>query len=113
MPQFNLGTNSGSSCDPQLREAVAQVCASSGRSHVVDGRFKGGYITRHYGKPASHIHALQMELACRGYLEEPAAALAADNWPAPYDPARASALRATLAQVLATCLSFASVQTRA
>jgi N-formylglutamate deformylase len=113
LPQFNLGTHSGSSCDPQLREAVAQVCASSGRSHVVDGRFKGGYITRHYGRPATHIHALQMELACRGYLEEPAGELTADNWPAPYDPARASALRATLALVLATCLSFGSVQTRA
>ncbi|MGC1458352.1 MAG: N-formylglutamate deformylase [Steroidobacteraceae bacterium] len=113
LPQFNLGTHGGGSCDRQLREAVAQVCAGSGRSHVVDGRFKGGYITRHFGRPATHIHALQMELACRGYLEEPAGELTADNWPAPYDPARASALRATLALVLATCLSFASVQTRA
>lgn len=113
LPQFNLGTHDGSSCDPQLREALAQVCANSGRSHVVDGRFKGGYITRHYGKPAAHVHALQMELACRGYLEEPAGELTEQNWPAPYDPARAGALRATLAQALATCLSFASVQTRA
>ena len=112
LPQFNLGTDGGASCDPQLREAVAQVCAGSGRSHVVDGRFKGGYITRHYGRPARQLHALQMELACRGYLEEPAGELTADNWPAPYDPTRAGTLRATLALVLATCLSFASVQTR-
>jgi formiminoglutamase len=112
LPQFNLGTNSGSSCDPRLRAAVAKVCAASGRSHVVDGRFKGGYITRHYGRPAAHIHALQMELACRGYLEEPAGDLHAGNWPAPYDPARATALRTTLLRGLEACLSFASVQTR-
>jgi N-formylglutamate deformylase len=112
LPQFNLGTHSGASCDPQLREALVQVCAHSGLGHVVDGRFKGGYITRHYGRPASHIHAVQMELACRGYLEEPSGELTAHNWPAPYDRERATPLRATLAQLLATCLSFASVQTR-
>jgi N-formylglutamate deformylase len=112
LPQLNLGTHSGASCDPRLRESVAQICAHSGHSHVVDGRFKGGYITRHYGQPAAHIHALQMELACRGYLEEPAGELSVENWPAPYDPERAAALRATLSRVLAACLSFASVQTR-
>ncbi len=111
LPQFNLGTHNGASCDPRLREGIARVCAASGRSHVVDGRFTGGYITRHYGRPAMHIHALQMELACRGYLEEPQGDLNAGNWPAPYDPARASALRTTLGRVLETCLSFASVQT--
>ena len=113
LPQFNLGTNEGRSCDPRLRAAVDQVCAASGRTHVVDGRFKGGYITRHYGQPAAHRHALQMELACRGYLHEPDGELNAENWPAPYDPTRASALRATLERVLAACLDFASVQTRA
>ncbi|HEV2700375.1 MAG TPA: N-formylglutamate deformylase [Steroidobacteraceae bacterium] len=113
LPQFNLGTYSGQSCDPRLREAVTRVCAASGHSHVVDGRFKGGYITRHYGRPALHIHALQMELACRGYLQEPEGELNADNWPAPYDPERATVLRATLDRVLAACLGFASVQTRA
>jgi len=70
LPQFNLGTHSGSSCDPQLREAVAQVCASSGRSHVVDGRFKGGYITRHYGRPREGVHALQIEIARDLYMDE-------------------------------------------
>jgi N-formylglutamate deformylase len=112
LPQLNLGTHSGRSCDPRLRESVAQICAQSGHSHVVDGRFKGGYITRHYGQPAAHIHALQMELACRGYLEEPAGELTIENWPAPYDPERAAILCATLRRVLAACLSFASVQTR-
>jgi len=112
LPLLNLGTHSGRSCDPRLRESVTRRCAQSGHSFVVDGRFKGGYITRHYGRPEAHIHALQMELACRGYLEEPAGELTVDNWPAAYDPARAAALRGTLAQVLAACLDFASVQTR-
>lgn len=113
LPQFNLGTHGGRSCDPRLREAIAQVCVASGRTHVVDGRFKGGYITRHYGQPAAHVHALQMELACRGYLHEPEGDLNVDNWPAPFDPSRAATLRVTLEKVLAACLSFASVQTRA
>jgi N-formylglutamate deformylase len=112
LPQFNLGTHSGGSCDPRLRAAVAQACADSGHSFVLDGRFKGGYITRHYGRPAAAVHALQMELACRGYLVEPDGELTAANWPAPYDPARAGALRATLRQVLEVCLDFAQVQSR-
>lgn len=113
LPQFNLGTYGGRSCDAGLRAAVGAVCAASGQSHVVDGRFKGGYVTRHYGQPAEHVHAVQMELACRGYLHEPPAPLTAANWPAPYDPDRAAALRATLQRVLQACLAFASVQTRA
>jgi formiminoglutamase len=112
LPQFNLGTHSGGSCDPRLRAAVAQACADSGCSQVLDGRFKGGYITRHYGRPAAAVHALQMELACRGYLVEPEGELTVENWPAPYDPARAGALRTTLHQVLEICLDFAQVQSR-
>jgi N-formylglutamate deformylase len=107
LPQFNLGTHSANSCDPQLRETVAQICADSGHSWVVDGRFKGGYITRHYGRPAANVHALQMELACRGYLVEPEGELHSGNWPAPYDPGRAGELRATLQRILAACLDFA------
>ena len=110
LPQFNLGTHSGASCDPRLRHIVTQRCAESGDSYVVDGRFKGGYITRHYGRPQAHCHALQMELACRGYLAEPQQALHAGNWPAPFDAVRARALRATLRRVLEACVAFASVQ---
>jgi N-formylglutamate deformylase len=112
LSQFNLGTYSAKSCDSRLREAVTRACAASGQTYVVDGRFKGGYITRHYGRPAVQIHALQMELACRGYLIEPAGELNWANWPAPYDYARADTLRVTLRRILGACLNFASVQSR-
>ncbi len=107
LPQFNLGTNSGVSCGPALTRAVERICEASGRSHVTDGRFKGGWITRHYGDPERGIHAIQMELACRGYLREPEEAISEENWPAPYDPAFAAPLRDTLKQILEACLQFA------
>ena len=49
---------------------VAQACADSGYSHIVDGRFKGGYITRHYGNPAGGVQAVQLELAQLNYMDE-------------------------------------------
>ena len=55
---------------PALAEAVATACARTGESTVVNGRFKGGWITRHYGRPARGVHAIQMELAQRFYLDE-------------------------------------------
>jgi formiminoglutamase len=63
---------------PRLR--VAAICAATGLPYVVNGRFKGGYITRHYGRPEDGVHAIQMELACRGYMEEPEVP-APENWP--------------------------------
>ena len=71
LPVFNLGTNSGASCDPALRERVVALLTASGAPFVADGRFKGGWITRRYGRPADGVHALQMELACRAYMAEP------------------------------------------
>lgn len=71
LPDFNLGTFNGASCDPQLAEQLQAVCAcAEGYSHVLNGRFKGGHITRHYGDPARHIHAVQLELAQTTYMEE-------------------------------------------
>src|SRR5580658_7498041 len=70
LPVFNLGTNSGASCDPGLREIVGTVLAASGRTSVVDGRFKGGWITRAYGRPDEGVEALQLEIACRAYMQE-------------------------------------------
>jgi formiminoglutamase len=107
LPQFNIGTNGGATCDAALEAAVARVCAQSGQSHVVNGRFKGGWTTRHYGRPAGGIHAIQMELACHGYMDEPAVP-APDTWPSPYVADRAAALRATLINVIEAALTFAN-----
>ena len=71
LPVFNLGTNSGASCDPGLRKAVGAALKASSESVVVDGRFKGGWITRVFGKPDEGVEAVQMELACRAYMQEP------------------------------------------
>lgn len=71
LPDLNLGSFDQRSCDPELRVAVAGMLAEAeGFSHVVDGRFKGGYITRHYGRPEAGIHALQLEIAQACYMDE-------------------------------------------
>lgn len=71
LPDFNLGTFNGASCDPELAERLKAVCADApAYSHVLNGRFKGGHITRHYGDPANHVHAVQLELAQSTYMEE-------------------------------------------
>jgi formiminoglutamase len=103
LPVFSIGTNSGVSCQPALAEAVARVCTGSGFSWVRDGRFKGGWTTRRYGRPGEGVHAIQVELACRSYMDE---TVPLADWPAPWDDARAAPLRAILAQVLNACLDF-------
>ena len=71
LPALNLGTVDGASCAPSLREQLRGVLAAQDRySHVVDGRFKGGYITRHYGRPVDNIHAVQLEMIWDCYMEE-------------------------------------------
>jgi formiminoglutamase len=107
LPNFNIGSNSGRSCARPLVEAIATECAASRLSHVVDGRFKGGYITRHYGRPDDEVHAVQMELACRGYMRETPGPVTEAEWPSPYDAAFAAPMRATLTRVLQACLTFA------
>jgi len=109
LPQFNIGTNGGTTCAPELEAGVAAIAAASPFSHVLNGRFKGGWTTRHYGQPETGVHAVQMELAMRGYLVEPEVPDEA-NWPAPLDPARLAALRPVLHAILAHCLAFAKGQ---
>lgn len=71
LPDFNLGTFNGASCDPELAQRLNGVCAGfPAYTHVLNGRFKGGHITRHYGAPANHIHAVQLELAQSTYMNE-------------------------------------------
>lgn len=107
LPQFNIGTNSGTACDSRLTHRVEAACDATGLPRVTDGRFKGGWITRRYGRPDRGVHAVQMELACRGYIDEPAL-LTPDTWPTPFRPARAAPLQAALREVLKACIAFAN-----
>ena len=109
LPNFNIGTYAGASCAPQLAARIERLCDRGGPfSRVTNGRFKGGYTTRHYGQPQQGVHAVQMELACRGYLREPQGEVDEANWPSPWDESVAAPLRAVLQQVLGACLEFAS-----
>ncbi|MDR3376898.1 MAG: N-formylglutamate deformylase [Ancalomicrobiaceae bacterium] len=106
LPQFNIGTNSGAACAFELRAAVEAPCAASGLGYVVDDRFKGGWITRHYGRPEEGVHAIQMELAIRGYLPEPEI-VDEGNWPVAFDRRYAEPVTNVLRQALEGALSFA------
>ena len=71
LPHLNLGTADGRSCAAPLREALRAVLAGQATySHVLDGRFKGGHITRHFGQPEHGIHAVQLEMCWRAYMDE-------------------------------------------
>ncbi len=107
LPVFNLGTNDGKSADPSLQAQVTHILAETGETFVVNGRFKGGWITRAYGDPANGVHALQMELSCRGYLREPVGPVGPENWPVAYDAAYAATIHKTLNEILATALKWA------
>lgn len=113
LPNFNIGTNSGASCATQMSAAVEAICDGTSFSRITNGRFRGGYITRHYGRPRDGVHAIQMELACRGYLREPVGAVSADSWPVAFDPAHAAPMRAILTRILEACLDFAVTSARA
>ncbi|MCC5989034.1 MAG: N-formylglutamate deformylase [Pararhodobacter sp.] len=101
LPDLNIGTYDGVSCDPRISDAVMGSAAKAERySHVLDGRFKGGWTTRHYGRPGEGIHAIQMELAQSTYL-------ARESPPFAYDEARATALRPALAEILSALAQLA------
>lgn len=71
LPDLNVGTVEGASCDPCLRTAlVAELAGQNRYSHITDGRFKGGYITRRYGRPAQGVHAVQLEMCWSTYMDE-------------------------------------------
>lgn len=71
LPEFNLGTRDGASCPRALADALLDVVTTDGKfGAVLDGRFKGGYITLNYGKPANGVYAVQLELARRAYMDE-------------------------------------------
>lgn len=71
LPDFNIGTNDSTTCAPEIEASVSDRCQSAqGFSSVLNGRFKGGWTTRHYGNPADSVHAIQMELAQSAYMLE-------------------------------------------
>jgi N-formylglutamate deformylase len=93
LPDFNTGTNNGATCDAAIEAAVADEAAQSGHSNILNGRFKGGWTTRHYGRPAEGFHAIQMELAQSSHL-------ATETPPFALDPSKTASLRPILARML-------------
>ena len=94
LPDFNVGTNSGATCDARIESAVYDICAAAtGYTSILNGRFKGGWTTRHYGRPKDGMHAIQMELAQSTYLTSEAP-------PWDYDTTRADRLRTHLGAIL-------------
>jgi N-formylglutamate deformylase len=94
LPHFNIGTNGGTTCAPSLSDPVEKICLGSGFSHVVNGRFKGGYITRHYGRPDDSIHAVQLEMTWDCYMDE--------TPPCAYRPDKAAQVQPLLRELLRT-----------
>jgi formiminoglutamase len=99
LPDFNTGTNGGATCDARIESAVVEEAAASGRTNVLNGRFKGGWTTRHYGRPELGVHAIQMELAQSSHLATEAPPFALDD--------KAAQLRPVLAQMLARLADLA------
>ena len=94
LPDFNIGTNLGTTCAPQIEQATVEICEqAAGYRSVLNGRFKGGWTTRHYGRPDEGFHAIQMELAQSTHLQT-------QSPPFAYDTARAAELRPILARLL-------------
>ncbi len=91
LPELNIGTNNGSSCDAARQSKVIAAAEAGPFSVAVNGRFKGGYITRHYGGPDSGIHAIQLEIAQRAYMDEASTV---------FDAGKAARLRETLRPML-------------
>jgi formiminoglutamase len=94
LPTFNIGDADGTTCAADVTKAVNGVCVAAYQyTTVVNGRFQGGYTTRHYGRPGDGVHAIQMELSQAAYLET-------EHPPFAYSDTRAAALREHLGMIL-------------
>nr|MEC9421298.1 N-formylglutamate deformylase [Pseudomonadota bacterium] len=101
LPDFNTGTNNGTTCASAIEAAVVACAqAAEGYTSILNGRFKGGWTTRHYGRPAEGFHAIQMELAQKTHL-------ATEDTPFAYDEAKADRLRAHLKDILSALENLA------
>jgi N-formylglutamate amidohydrolase len=98
LPELNIGTHGRRSCAAPIESAVFEIATRSPYSAVLNGRFQGGFITRHYGDPGNGVHAVQLEIAQRAYMDE----MSHD-----YDTEKASRLRGTLRRMLETCIELA------
>jgi N-formylglutamate deformylase len=103
LPDLNLGTAGGASCAPSLRDALmAVLAAQTVFSHVTDGRFKGGYITRHRGRPQEGVNAIQLEMGLHVYMDEQRASVPA----APPDADKLARLQPLLRALLQATLDW-------
>lgn len=94
LPDLNIGDNKGATCAAAITNAAAEVCeAQKNFSYVVNGRFRGGWTTRHYGRPDEGVHAIQMEIAQDCYLKS-------EDPPFDYDGEKAGRLRDVLREIL-------------
>ncbi|KMK66830.1 N-formylglutamate deformylase [Puniceibacterium sp. IMCC21224] len=101
LPDFNIGTNDGLTCAPEIAAATSNICTQAqGYTAVTNGRFKGGWTTRHYGRPTDGVHAIQMELAQSAYLTDECA-------PWAYDTPKSDRLRVHLREILTTLAQLA------
>ena len=97
LPDLNLGTANGTSCSPALQSSLETLLAEQGDyGFVVNGRFRGGYITRSYGDPANGVEAVQLEISQRIYMDEDSFA---------YDEAKAAGAQAMIRNLLEACLA--------
>ncbi len=100
LPDLNMGTNKGNSLPAEMEQELFTICEDSSYSAVLNGRFTGGYITRHYGNPAQQRYAMQMELAQSSYMQE--------ALPYAYLTDRAEALQQVLARLLKQYVALVS-----
>ena len=102
LPELNIGTVDGASADASIAQAVVSAAAANPvYSQVLNGRFRGGYITRRYGKPAEHVHAVQLEMCQSVYMQEVP--------PYAYIEALARQVQPTLAAMVGAALDAARV----
>lgn len=108
LPDINLGTNDGGSCDPTLSDRLEAICdAQTDYTWVTNGRFKGGFITRHYGMPSDDVHAVQLELSQATYMEEPREAdLIEASTTFPYREREATQVQALLKALVEALLAW-------
>lgn len=100
LPDLNLGSGNGTSCDPALSAQLLAIAESApGHTAVLNGRFKGGYITRQYGRPAQNLHAIQLEMTQCSYMQE--------TMPFDYLPEVAARIQPPLRRMVEAALAFA------